>query len=91
MVVLIRKEGGRAWMLMREMRSRFLSELLMTLRLVSLVPDLFFTQLSLVVSQNLLLARRTFHEKVFAKAGSLCWMWGRKCWIGKIAHGESAF
>lgn len=50
MVVLIRKEGARAWVLVREMRSRFLSWLLMTLRLVSLVPDLFFTQFSFVVS-----------------------------------------
>lgn len=51
MVVLIRKKGGRAWMLeMREMRSRFLSELLMTSRLVSLVPNFFFAQFALVVS-----------------------------------------
>lgn len=50
MVILIGKEGGRAWMLMCEMRSRFLSELLMTLRLVSLVPNLFFAQFTLVIS-----------------------------------------
>ena len=49
MVVLVGKEGSRAWVL-REMRSRFLGDLLMTLRLVSLEPDLFLTQFSFMVS-----------------------------------------
>lgn len=50
MVVLVGKEGSRAWVLVREMRSRFLGDLLMTLRLVSLEPDLFLTQFSFMVS-----------------------------------------